>query len=378
MTTEPKAKSADYGLGPHTYPRGWFVVAEANELDNGPIGAEFFGKEFVLYRGNSGKVIALDAYCKHMGTHLAKSTSAHIVTSNSQIVGDSILCPYHAWQYGADGALENIPYDDICPKNGSINAYEVREVMGCIMMWHDEEGQGPDYEPPYLPAWDADNTIPWVLDHLGEIGMHNLEILDNICDVRHLGPTHGSPCEYFENEFRDFQVLQRQGGYLDLYQAHLDTVTWYTGPGILLSKQTFNGITMFEFIAGTPVRDGVTKAWHGALCYSANVPPTEEDVQVARELQAGVLEAFATDFEVWANKVPALKVIQTPKDGNFRTVRRWANQFYMPREDAGKLQEELNGVLPVKDFPQPSTEARDEGFEDDCFKLMGQDVAETA
>ena len=43
----------------------------------------------------------------------------------------------------------------------------------------------------------------------------------------------------------------------------------------------------------------------------------------------------------------------------------------MPREDAKKVQEKFNGVMPVKDFPQPSTEARDNGFEEDCFKLMG-------
>lgn len=368
MTTQAKATSADYGLGPHSYPRGWFVIAEASELDNGPIGIEFFGKEMALYRGQSGRIVLLDAYCKHMGTHLAKSTSSHIVSSGAQIVGDSILCPYHAWKYGPEGTLEDIPFDDICPKSGSIEAYTVKEVMGCIMMWHDVEGQGPDYAPPYLPAWDAANTIPWELDHLGEIPLHNLEILDNICDVRHLGPTHGSPCEYFENEFINEMVIQRQGGFLDLYQSQLDTVTWYTGPGILLSKQIFGDVVMFEFIAGTPVRDGVTKAWHGALCYSANVPPTEDDIQAAQALQAGVLEAFSTDFQVWTHKKPALKVMQTPKDGNFRAVREWAGQFYMPRSDAKIVQEKFNGVLAVKDFPQPSNEARSAGFEDDCFK----------
>lgn len=367
---EAKATSTDYGLGPHTYPRGWFVVAEASELDSGPVALEFFGKEFVLYRGESGRVIALDAYCKHMGTHLAKSTSAHIVIKNEQIVGDSILCPYHAWQYGPEGKLENIPYDSICPKSGNIDAHEVREVMGCIMMWHDEEGQGPDYEPPYLPAWDDERAVHWELDHLGIIPVHGLEILDNICDVRHLGPTHGSPCEYFENEFIDNMVIQRQGGFLDLYQSHLDTVTWYTGPGILLSKQTFSGLVMYELIAATPVRDGITKAWHGVLSFAESVPATAEDKARAKELQAGALEAFATDFQVWEHKKPALKVLQTPKDGQFRKARTWAGQFYMNREDAAEVQKKLNGVQPVKGFPQPTMEAREAGFEDDCFKLM--------
>lgn len=367
-----KAKSADYGLGPNDFPRGWFVVAEANELDEGrTLAVTFFEKDFAIYRGESGRVVVLDAYCKHMGTHLTASKSAHIVASGNQIVGDSIRCPYHAWQYGADGQLEDIPFEEgPCPKSAALDSYHVKEVMGCIMMWHDPEGGDPDYLPPFLPAWDDERAVHWELDHLGEVNMHNLEILDNICDIRHLGPTHGSPCEYFENEFQDHVVIQRQGGFLDLYQSHLDTVTWYTGPGILLSKQTFGGVVMYEFIAGTPVSNGTTKAWHGALSFAQNVPHTEEDIQTAKALQAGVLEAFATDFEVWKNKSAAVKVMQSKHDGNFRAVRDWAGQFYMPREDAKAVQEKHNGVLPVRAFPQPTMEARDNGFEEDCFKVF--------
>ena len=40
------ATTKDYGLGEFTFPRGWFVVAEAWELDNGPIGVRFFAKDF--------------------------------------------------------------------------------------------------------------------------------------------------------------------------------------------------------------------------------------------------------------------------------------------------------------------------------------------
>lgn len=371
--SDVKAKSKDYGLGPQDYPRGWFVVAESSELDKGPMAVTFFGKDFALYRGQSGRVVMLDAYCKHMGTHLTASKSAHIVSTNEFIEGDSIRCPYHAWKYGPDGQLEDIPYQPgLCPKSAAINAYTVKEVMGCVLMWHDPEGGEPEFQPPFLEAWDAPNAVHWELDHLGEIPIHNIEILDNMSDVRHLGPTHGSPCEYFENEFRDHMVIQRQGGFLDLYQAHLDTVTWYTGPGLLLSKQTFNGVVMYEFIANTPVKDGFTKAWHGALSFGQSTPPSEQDIKNAREAQAGVLAAFATDFEVWKHKAPAITVMQTKNDGNFKTLRKWVGQFYMSREDAKGVQAELNGVLPVQDFPQPSMEARDAGFEEDCFKTLSE------
>ena len=31
------AKAAEYNLGPNTFPRGWFIVAESKELNDGPM-----------------------------------------------------------------------------------------------------------------------------------------------------------------------------------------------------------------------------------------------------------------------------------------------------------------------------------------------------
>ena len=368
------AQSKDYGLGPDTYPRGWFVIAESSEVGVGETKAvTFFGKDFALYRGQSGKVVLLDAYCKHMGTHLTQNSSAYIVSSGKQIEEDSIRCPYHGWRYNAEGHVDDIPYHDgPCPKSASITSYHVIETFGCILMWHtsDEERlHSPDFAAPSLPAWNDKRAIHWQLDHLGELDIHGIEILDNMADVRHLGPTHGSPCEYFENEFRDHVVIQRQGGFLDLYQSHLHTATWYTGPGILLSKQTFSGVVMFEMIANTPVSDGRTRAWHAALSFAQSDTITEDDIAMAKEAQAGVLEAFSADFEIWSNKKSATHIMQMKKDGPFKDVRAWAQQFYTTKpEEIKAIQASHNGKKHVLDFPAPTADNAPDGFEDDCFK----------
>ena len=101
------ARTQEYGLGEFTFPRGWFMVAEATELDKGPIGVRFFANDFVIYRGQSGRVVMLDAYCPHMGTHLCKNTTSYIVRDGTQVQGDSIRCPYHAWRFGPDGVCSN-------------------------------------------------------------------------------------------------------------------------------------------------------------------------------------------------------------------------------------------------------------------------------
>lgn len=353
------AKAEEYGLGPATFPRGWFIVAESSELSDKPMGVRFFGKDFALYRGESGKPVMLDAYCAHMGTHLTLSTSAMIVQNGKQIEGDSIRCPYHGWRFGPDGQCDDIPYHDgPVPRSAAIGSYPVKDVMGCVMMWHDPDGGEPDYDAPCLKEWDDPAWVRWELDHLGELEMHPQEILDNMADAQHLGPTHGAPCEYFENEFKDHVYIQRQGGWHQGYDCMLTTVTWYTGPGLLLSKQEFGGVLTYELIANTPVDDGVSKVWHAALARGVGDTPTEEDIAVAKGIQAGALEAFAADFDVWKHKRSAVRIIQLPKDGPFNVGRKWYKQFYDSVANATTYQGEVNGIHQIKDFPVPDDKAR--------------------
>lgn len=339
------AKAADYNLGPNPFPRGWFIVAESSELDQGPMAVRFFGRDLALYRGQSGKPVLLDAYCAHMGTHLTASTSAMIVKNGEQIEGDSIRCPYHGWRYNCEGDVDDIPYSEgPYPKSASIRSYPVVDSMGCVMAWFDPDGREPEYDAPFLTQWDDPQWVRWQLDHLGELAIHPQEILDNMADARHLGPTHGQPCEYFSNEFLDHIVVQRQGGEMQLYKTKLQTTTWYTGPGVLLSKQVFAGAEMFELIANTPVDDGVVKCWHAVLYKGQHNPANHGDKAAQLKAQAGALEAFAADFNVWKHKRPAIKVMQLKTDGPFRTVRKWYSQFYATPEEAAKIRAEINGV----------------------------------
>ena len=104
------ATTADYGLGEFTYPRGWFMVARSEEIGTTPVAARFFGEDVVLYRGGqSGKVFMLEAYCPHMGTHLARNTTSYVVKDGEHVQGDNIRCPYHGWRFGPDGRVNQIP-----------------------------------------------------------------------------------------------------------------------------------------------------------------------------------------------------------------------------------------------------------------------------
>ena len=345
------ATTKDYGLGEFTFPRGWFMVAVSAEVTDKPKAVRFFGQDFALYRGKqSGKVVLLDAYCPHMGTHLARNSTSY-VAQDGAVEGDSIRCPYHAWRFGPDGRCNHIPYSKgPIPPAARVKSWKVEEHMGAVFVWHDPEGLEPDYEVPQVasdPAW-----VPTLFDDLGIVNCHTQEIVDNITDVAHFNPVHGSITKYFENEFKGHVATQRMGGgHRTLTTADgpmLETEAVYTGPSILITRMngTFESVI---FIAHTPVDDGSAYVWHGLFVKSptGQAVANEQDTEIARQYQAMALAAFAQDFEVWRHKRPCLKGLFVQGDGPFLKQRAWYKQFYNPRAMRAELLKGVDGVYTV-------------------------------
>ncbi len=342
--------SKDYNLGEYEFPRGWFMIADLAEIQDTPLALRFFGKDLVLYRGKeSGKLVLLDAHCPHMGAHLAGGRQTSIVTHKDQIDGDAIRCPFHGWRYNAEGVLDDIPYfDGPCPEQAKLNSYPVVEALGAAMMWHDPEGGEPNFDLPQLDEWDDRAWIVGEYDHLGVLNVHPQEILDNMADVNHFGPTHGLANEYFENDYKKHVYIQRQGGFRREYNAYLTTYTFYTGPGLLVSRQRIGETQAIEFIFNTPVDQGVTKVWHNNMWKAPTKQPTPEDYEAAKAFQAEILAAFSQDFDIWASKRPALTVLSLPIERNFALGRAWHKQFYNPRAH----ESEVHSKLIERVFPQ--------------------------
>lgn len=334
------ARSRDYRLGSHSFPRGWFMVADAATLEDGkPLALRFFGRELVLYRGaESGRPILVDAYCPHMGTHLARNSTSYVVRDGKQIEGDTIRCPYHAWRFDAGGRCVDIPYatGDRIPSAARIGSWRVVEQWGAIFAWHDADGGEPDWELPVLEAWDDPAWVRWRFDDFGILESHPVEIVDNMADIAHQEPIHGQTVRYFELEIDGHRAIHREGGVsrtsLTAGDALLCLDAVYHGPGLLLTEMLGRYPSYF-LVAHTPVEDGSIRVWHAVLVKSRHARATAEDVAMARAFQEDSRLAFSQDFEVWANKRPALAILQVPGDGPYDKLRAWYRQFYNPRTD---------------------------------------------
>ena len=353
------ATSAEYNLGEYAFPRGWFAVANGADIGRKPVNVHYFGSDMVIYRGESGRVVMLDAYCPHMGTMLGSGENSATTTDASFMEGDNIRCPFHAWRFGPDGRCNHIPYyDGPIPAGARVKSWPVEERYGIVFAWHDPEGRAPDFGLIDFPEWDDSAWVRWDgLEFLCDLN-HPIEIFDNMSDVAHLGHLHGGHAVAYENAYEGHLMHQHQrsavagssaSGSPELFGATYSTLAGYVGPGIAFGR--FQEMGAVQIICVTPIEDGTCRLWQAAMVRSRSGVVDEP----ARQMRAGVSAMFGgglmRDGEVWKVKRPALHIIQLPSDGPFRQSRTWYSQFYNPRERAKEIVGRVAGVHTVKGWP---------------------------
>src|SRR5215212_8779904 len=72
----------------------WYMAAWDHELIDGKLlSRQILEEPVLLYKGDSGKVVALDNRCCHRGAKL----------SNGRLEGDDVRCMYHGLKFNAAG-----------------------------------------------------------------------------------------------------------------------------------------------------------------------------------------------------------------------------------------------------------------------------------
>ena len=126
------------GKTPPIYPNGWYEVIRSDELPVGGVKAvSMIGQQLAVFRGESGEVSVMDAYCPHLGAHLGVG---------GVVRGDCIECPFHGWQYdGETGQCTKIPYASKVPNFAKVKVWPSMERNGYVFLWFDAEGRDPSY-----------------------------------------------------------------------------------------------------------------------------------------------------------------------------------------------------------------------------------------
>lgn len=164
-------------------PKMWYIVLAGREVPkHKPLGAMRLGKKLVFWRDSQGKVTCQEDRCCHRGVQL----------SIGQVIGDCIECPFHGFQFQADGACSLIPSNGKAakvPKSFRVKTYPVEEAHGWIWMYNGlpEEGETVPPLPDYFETVDDSFAQSDLQD---EWPVHYTRSIENQIDVTHLAFTH--------------------------------------------------------------------------------------------------------------------------------------------------------------------------------------------
>jgi phenylpropionate dioxygenase-like ring-hydroxylating dioxygenase large terminal subunit len=305
---------------PFPIPFGWFQVAYPDDLQPGEVTAlKYWDRELVLWRDEAGEFHLQDAYCPHLGAHLGVG---------GKVKGDLLECPFHGWEFAADGACAKIPYSDKVNKRARLRTYPTITRNGLVMSWYHPYGEAPQWDIP-------------VIDEIGDAGWSDYyksayiirtipqEMSENGADPAHFRYVHGTDdvaeLESYDTDGPVSTMLSKQSyvtprgvtyGRIDVYNH---------GPGF--SKIWFSGIVDAINVATTiPIdRD------HTQVRFNFTVRKFDDDRMTSTVADAFVKEInkqVQEDTPIWENKafipVPAL----ADTDGPIIKFRKWYSQFY--------------------------------------------------
>jgi 3-ketosteroid 9alpha-monooxygenase subunit A len=169
------------------FPKSWYAVAEARDVSGTKLlPVSYLDRQLIVYRDKTGKAQVADAYCPHLGAHLA--------SHNGCLRDGRVVCPFHKWEFdGASGQCSRIPYTDtMVPRGVKMDVYPTREVDGMVMMWYHPEGAAPDFEPfaREMIAPGAGWSVHSVKDLVSTCPFRDL--FENLFDTAHIQQLHKS------------------------------------------------------------------------------------------------------------------------------------------------------------------------------------------
>ena len=252
---------------PAAFAKGWYLVSWSAELEPGGVKPlRYFGKDYVLFRGEDGKATLLDAHCPHLGAHLGYG---------GRVEGNEIRCPFHAWRFGASGRCTEVPYASRIPPRAAVRAYRVQEHSGMILAYFGAKGSEPDYEVPPIEELVDEAWTPLERAEI-EIATHPREVIENVADLAHFLPVHNTLIDEFKVIIDGPRATQRslgRGHNLKGEPIPVVSVATYHGPAIQFTRLQW-AYDMLLINAHTPIEEN--KRWRDQPIFADGDGPIGE------------------------------------------------------------------------------------------------------
>lgn len=306
------------------YPNGWFAVAESEDLTADRMTPlTYFGRHLIAFRTAADEVRVADAYCPHLGAHLASHTGS--------LENGIITCPFHRWQFDSStGRCVKINYFSAIPPSAALRFYPALEVNGQVLMYFHAEGEAPDHEPYRTTRMDEG---PWMkLPKLRwEMHAQQQEFLENIFDSAHIFELHrGNATPHYDSIDETpfgIQILLSIDVPQDPGFPVVKCLNYYTG--ISLACQNNQGraenILLTSF---TPIDENRVE-----MVTRPYLRDSGSD-EINRNFGQGFIEMYeyevGQDLAILEHKKHLPQPLVVAGDGPIMRWRRYAQRFYSP------------------------------------------------
>ena len=165
--------------------RYWQPMAAAEDMKNAwTRRVRLLGEDLVLFKDRQGRLGLIAEQCPHRRASFAFGIPTQ----------DGIRCPYHGWEYSAQGKCLNQPNEpDNCAFRDKVatDAYPVQELGGVLFAY-----MGP-LPAPLLPRFDG-FVVEGAIRMLGRVVLpvNWLQIMENSLDPIHTEWLHGHQHEF--------------------------------------------------------------------------------------------------------------------------------------------------------------------------------------
>ncbi|MEZ4273333.1 MAG: Rieske 2Fe-2S domain-containing protein [Myxococcota bacterium] len=167
-------------------PNYWYAVEYDNKINTGQVTeVRFWHQSVALFRGEDGKLRALENRCAHRQLKL----------SVGEVVDNHLVCQYHGWCYDESGCVVDIPHETFGKKpKFRIRSYPVQVRYGLVWIFFGDVALSEKRQIPDIPELEGPDRWACVPIDVTWQAHHSM-IIDNVLDFTH---------NYLHRRFRPF------------------------------------------------------------------------------------------------------------------------------------------------------------------------------
>jgi phenylpropionate dioxygenase-like ring-hydroxylating dioxygenase large terminal subunit len=204
FSPEPESQISSYRIFNRgdRFAQGWYWALPSRRLKPGQVKpVTLQGRNLAIYRRPDGQLGAVDAYCPHMGAHLAEG----------RVEADGLRCFFHNWKFDALGRCIESPALGK-PVPVGIQTWPVAERYGLIWVWTGTATAPPLPHIPHLTApgleFTAVKADSWVTNRFVK-NCHPNVVMINAIDAHHFNTVHQLPLDIiFEQRVLNSSAVQ--------------------------------------------------------------------------------------------------------------------------------------------------------------------------